>query len=375
MSEKPFWLVSAPKSASNTFETQKQKLEREKDLASNYVFPVPEFRVGTLDQLMTLSDDLTKVDNFVEGVVKKIAKQFKEMLEEKEKEAKDDRIFIINGANIETYLRGFPWDEAKYSTKKTLRELVDIIAAKLSKLEEELKGHVSEYSSISQSLASTKRQEAGNLMVKNLAEIVRAEHIVESDYLTTLIVCVSKNFYKDFLSTYETLTEWILPRSSKVIAEDLEYMLVTVTLFKKVVDDFKQKAREKRFTVREFEFTQQGAANDAAAKKKLEEDRALLHKKLTIWCKTNFTEAFTSWIHLKAIRAFVESILRFGLPANFQVILTVPHKKQNEKRAHDTLCELYKHLVSSHFSLNDPNEENAEKFYPYVFLNINLDWS
>ena len=31
------------------------------------------------------------------------------------------------------------------------------------------------------------------------------------------------------------------------------------------------------------------------------------------WCKTHFGEAFCAWVHLKVIRAFVESVLRYGL--------------------------------------------------------------
>jgi hypothetical protein len=30
------------------------------------------------------------------------------------------------------------------------------------------------------------------------------------------------------------------------------------------------------------------------------------------YCRTNFAEAFVAWIHLKAIRVFVESVLRYG---------------------------------------------------------------
>ena len=36
------------------------------------------------------------------------------------------------------------------------------------------------------------------------------------------------------------------------------------------------------------------------------------------WLKINFGVAFTSWIHLKALRTFVESVLRYGLPLRFQ---------------------------------------------------------
>eukprot|EP01097_Dermamoeba_algensis_P000301 TRINITY_DN1109_c0_g1_i1.p1 TRINITY_DN1109_c0_g1~~TRINITY_DN1109_c0_g1_i1.p1 ORF type:complete len:341 (-),score=67.82 TRINITY_DN1109_c0_g1_i1:302-1324(-) len=316
MSDKPYWLVSAPKTREPLVEKQNQKL---KDVAVSYNFNTPEFRVGTLDQLMTLSDELTKIDLFVETVVKKIGRQFRDVMEDKD--TKD--LFSINGATIDNYLRNFPWDDAKYSAKKSLKELVDIIATKISKMDEDLKTLSSEYNQLNQSIAATKRQDAGNLMVRGLAELVKQEHIIQSEYLTTLIVVVSKNFYKDWLTSYEQLTDLVVPRSSKVITEDMDFMLVTVTLFKKTADDFKAKAREKRFTVRDFSFNPEGATNEASQKKKLEEDRFALQRKLTMWCKTNFAESFTSWIHLKAIRVYVESVLRFGLPVNFQVLLTV----------------------------------------------------
>ena len=39
------------------------------------------------------------------------------------------------------------------------------------------------------------------------------------------------------------------------------------------------------------------------------------------WLKNTFSESYSGWIHLKAIRVFVESILRYGLPPNFVAIL------------------------------------------------------
>ena len=33
--------------------------------------------------------------------------------------------------------------------------------------------------------------------------------------------------------------------------------------------------------------------------------------------RTNFSEAYQVLVHLKVIRLFVESVLRFGLPANY----------------------------------------------------------
>jgi V-type H+-transporting ATPase subunit C len=42
-----------------------------------------------------------------------------------------------------------------------------------------------------------------------------------------------------------------VPRSSAVVAEDNDYALVTVVLFKRVVDDFKAAARSKGYQVGE----------------------------------------------------------------------------------------------------------------------------
>ena len=34
-------------------------------------------------------------------------------------------------------------------------------------------------------------------------------------------------------------------------------------------------------------------------------------------CRTNFSEAFQLLVHLKVVRVFVESVLRYGLPAHY----------------------------------------------------------
>lgn len=38
-------------------------------------------------------------------------------------------------------------------------------------------------------------------------------------------------------------------------------------------------------------------------------------------CRAGFGECYSGYLHLKAIRTFVESILRYGLPPDFQPIV------------------------------------------------------
>jgi len=102
-----------------------------------------------------------------------------------------------------------------------------------------------------------------------------------------------------------------------------------------------------------------------------------LRKALIRWSKTNFAEAFIAWIHLKAIRVFVESVLRYGLPTNFQAIILMPQKNKANK-LRKTLHELYGDSNSKAQYSEKPSAEEEEEeggqFFPYVFLEINVDF-
>jgi len=132
---------------------------------------------------------------------------------------------------------------------------------------------------------------------------------------------------------------------------------------------------KKKLIVREFKYDANHSSK--ADKKKLEQEKDKSKKNLIRWCKTNFSEVFVAWIHLKAIRVFVESVLRYGLPTNFQAMLILPNKAR-VKKLRQVLAELYGHLSSKQVFTGQKGEEEREeaedKFFPYVFLEINLDF-
>jgi hypothetical protein len=53
---------------------------KQNKLTVNYKFHIPDLKPGTLDQLVGLSDDLGKLDNFVEQVTRKVAVYLGEVL-------------------------------------------------------------------------------------------------------------------------------------------------------------------------------------------------------------------------------------------------------------------------------------------------------
>ncbi len=67
-------------------------------------------------------------------------------------------------------------------------------------------------------------------------------------------------------------------------------------------------------------------------------------------------QAFSAWIHICAVRLFVESILRYGLPPKFLAVLMKPQQKTAPK-----LRKLLASLFGSQgaAALHNPNEVHA----------------
>lgn len=365
-----YWLISAPKTREDTFNTLNKKTSDEQNYSSNNKFEVPDLKVGTLNSLMTLSDDLNKIDALAENVTKKIASQLFDLLDNDSHKGDKYESLAVNNTSIDNYLKFFHWDEAKYSTMSSLASLTEMISSQMSKLDEELKIKASDYNSLLQTMNAENRKLGGTWLTKDLTDVVKASHITESEYLDTVFVAVPKYAYKEWNATYESLTSFVIPRSSELIVEDNDYGIFKVVLFKKVIEDFKNMAREKKFIVRDFKFD--SSKNASSDRKKLELEKQKQTKALIRWCRTYFSEAFIAWIHLKAIRVFVESVLRYGLPTNFQAMLLLPHKGK-AKKLRKVLNDLYGYL-SSKSVFNAKDEEGSEDFFPYVYLEINLDF-
>ncbi|XP_060659895.1 V-type proton ATPase subunit C isoform X2 [Drosophila nasuta] len=79
-----YWIISAPgdKTCQQTFDTMNNLTSKQHNLCSNYKFHIPDLKVGTLDQLVGLSDDLGKLDTYVEQITRKVAMYLGEVLED-----------------------------------------------------------------------------------------------------------------------------------------------------------------------------------------------------------------------------------------------------------------------------------------------------
>ncbi|OTF76499.1 V-type proton ATPase subunit C 1-A-like protein [Euroglyphus maynei] len=373
-----YWLISAPgeKTCQQTWDTLNETINKYgPDFCKSFRFLLPDLKVGTLDTLVGLSDDLNKLDIYVESVSRKLAQSIGDILE---KGQSLNEQLQANGHDLHTYVTKFQWDSAKFPIKQSLKSLHEIINKQISQIDQDMKTKTSAFHNLKNNLQSLERRQTGSLLVRDPSELVKKEHFVlGSEYMITLLVVVPKTYFKDWYCKYEHLTEYIVPRSSTLLYEDNDHGLFNVTVFKKIVDEFKIKARENKFVVRDFTYNEDDINAGKNEIARLESDIKKQYHLLIRWLKVHFSEALIAWVHVKVLRVFIESVLRYGLPVNFVVALLYPPKK-NYRKLREILNQLYSYLDTS--ILQGPIEEipglnvGQQEYYPYVSFKINIDF-
>jgi len=132
----------------------------------------------------------------------------------------------------------------------------------------------------------------------------------------------------------------VVPGSVQKVSEDSDSILYGVTILRSqyesgyyegdefqagtkvdIEEEFGKACREKRYVVREFKYDPSQASKSAMAMEQLQVEVEGMRSGLMRWCKTHYGEAFVAWMHIKVIRVFVESVLRYGLPVDFTAVL------------------------------------------------------
>jgi V-type H+-transporting ATPase subunit C len=385
-------LVAFPNGSEGVGSTMKS-LEKavassEANCAEVFHFEVPTMRVGTLEKLMAAGDALAKVDSSVEAVIRKIERALQEL-----NEANDE--LMVDGGPVVPYLEHFRWATAKYQATRPVEELVKLITQSVQKIDDELKEAMTAYQESKHELNALQRKKGGNLMA-NVSEYIKdvdPNVFFDTEYLTTVMIVVSKNAEKQFLEQYEGLApdavgygpaenrqevlgSPVVPGSAQKIAEDKDgFILYVVTILKNFKDVFTHACQKARFAVRDPASEKKEADTAPEDEDESPEARftaAEIHfneckNQLRRWAKTHYGEAFIAWMHIKTIRVFVEAVLLYGLPVDFAAFLIKP-KKKAEKKLRERLVKLYSAITGNDTSATEVAGSSAsrEAYYPYV---------
>jgi len=318
--------------AEGTLQELHTKLAAQSKIAPQLAqLPIPSFKTGTLDSLVALSEDLPKQDTFFTATVAKTVDTLRNLLNNDP--SKLAQHILVNERSVDEYLlTGWRWNEGRYGTQRGLRDMLDALIKEMSSIDNVMKTKLQSYNLAKGSLTQMQRKKTGNLSVRSLVDVVKKEHFInDSEYMETQLVAVPKNLTKEWNTKYERLTGFIVPRSSTLITADDEYSLFAVVIFKRIHDEFVQKCRENKFIVREFEFSEDQIEKQKEELATADTTEKELWTELLQISRTNFSEAFQILVHLKVLHIFVESVLRYGLPANYVGFIIKPEPKSTKR--------------------------------------------
>jgi len=398
-----WWLVSVPyeDSQKKTFKQLEKSLQEQKICDAVYEFRVPKLKATTLDTLIQLGDDLAKQDQTAESIMSKVLRTLADVSEVPEEDF-IPTVVLPNEQTLsaEVFTTFFVWDENQYLISRSLVDNVNTIIKKCVRYDDELKHKVAEYQTLKNNISTLERKTSGPLTTRALDGVVKPEHVTvpDSEYLQTVFVVVPKRDQQYFEQNYEDLSTednqgvqdadlfhhtvgmCVVPDSLEKVVDDGEHLLYSIVLLKKLAQDFKKACSlpSRRWVVRDFQFDKNRYQLSQMEEEELKDKAEGLKRDLSEWTRIAFSEVYSAWLHLKAIRVFVESVLRYGLPPQFCSILL--NVTKNESKVHKFFRDQYRHLLS-----DQPSEVGSDaaaasfgllhglEFHPYVLLTLNVN--
>lgn len=311
-------------------------------------FPIPEFKIGTLDALVQQADDLAKAEAACEAIVGKVGDALKVVLEGDEEQI--SRMKTVNDKPVEQYLRTFSWNKVKYRADKPLSELIDLLQKEIASIDNDVRAKYTQYNQVKSSLATLQRKQTGSLATKSLTGVVDPRLLIQnSEYLETHLVAVPSRETKDFLRSYETIAPMVVPRSANLIASDDDFTLYGVTTFKKHGQEFVHKCREHKWTPREYKYIEGGEEQERREVNQADADAKRVWGEALRLGRTGWSEAVMVWVHILVLRVFVETVLRYGLPLDF-VCALVKTTGKHAKKVKSLLDDSYSYLGGNAFA-------------------------
>lgn len=312
---------------------------------------IPSFKIGTLDSLVLQSEELQKIDEQLGNAVVKVLDVLANLY--------DNNQPLVNASKkvddkwVSDYVEHFQWKSSKFRVDKPLKELISTISDEAFQLDTDVRNAYSNYTTAKSNLAAAERKQTGDLSVRSLHDIVSpSDFVLDSEHLQTVLVAVPKSFQHDFLNHYETLATMVVPRSAHLIQQDPEYYLYSVTLFKKFIAEFTQALREHKYVPRDFVYSEELLNEMRKEHEVAAQTENRLKGELIRLARAAYSDITANWFHVKSLRIFVESVLRYGLPPDFiTTVIRVPNAKSSAQ-AKKELVQEFGYLGGNAFSVD-----------------------
>lgn len=116
-----------------------------------------------------------------------------------------------------------------------------------------------------------------------------------------------------------------MPRSARKVAVDNDGMsLYVVNVLSEYLDEFSSAAKARRYIVRDWTYTPAAGGELSTRSARAEVEMRAALAELRAQAERIYSECFKVWVHMSAIKLFVESILEYGLPVKCSFAMVRP---------------------------------------------------
>lgn len=352
-------------------------------------FDVPDgersLMFGSFDNLIRLTDDLHKHDVAIETIVHRLERQYIELDPNayfKVKSQRQEKPFL-------DYLKAWHWDEAKYPRTRSISDNMTLLMQTVSKLDEETRNKTMQYNDLKTQKGNIAKKDAQTIVGRELVDVLTPDVVVAgarpsaeddfvySDYVTTVVVILPRGADDEFLKCYEFMTENVVPTSAKHFKnlDDKEGNMVwRVVMFRSAVDPFKRACRDRRYHVRDFEYSEEAYKKLKVQRDQIDDQVKRQHDMVRGLYQAAWSDTMVAWMHVKATRVFVESVLRFGMPPRFASFVIAPRNDSSQAAlARKALTE----ILGARGGGNQQGDmsvehehEDGEEYFPYVSFSL-----
>lgn len=185
------------------------------------------------------------------------------------------------------------------------------------------------------------KKDGNTLLTRDISDLIHSDPNIKPDqmfvevhktqFLSTVVAIVHKTKADLFASQYEKLVRdseipAIVPQSLKYLGiEDKEgNQLFRFVCLTSQIDNVMNRGRQEGHVFRKFTYDYQKYQEELKQKTVLETSFDQQKHSLALRCFYAFSELFIALMHLKVMRAFIDGVLRFGIPPRFYIGILKP---------------------------------------------------
>ncbi|GFE55160.1 vacuolar ATP synthase subunit [Babesia ovis] len=334
-----------------------------------------DLRFTSFDNLLVCADELEKHDPMVEAVLKRVETLVRSV---------DNSPLTIHFQGrqvaVETYISRFQWDDGRFPRYTTIAENLQTLTDLVKKMDVDVSAKASAYADLNNRRQSMKNDAESTYLYRDLTYIITPEVVedpldfLDTEHLTTMVVFVPNGLESDFLNDYMSLADKVVPQSAKQINVKCSgHTLWRVLLFKSEVDKFIEGCKNNNWIAKHFVYSEDRYRAIIDESTKLETESHRQEAFLSRIYRVAFSDVYTCWMHLKAMRAFCEAALKFGLPINFNCFSVWPTDRADINSVKQALDQMFSRSHNHHRQHQDHNDFELEKEYDsFISFSFNV---